>query len=155
MTTRTLWMGLFLVLGCNSGDKDETGDDAGDDSGDEAGTADPTESDPTVPDPTVNPTMDPTVDSNPTGNDTSSDTGDDEHCDPNGCSDYCLEARCLFEDDIDGAMCMEVCMAYCGNDFFEATDKGLLACQKQAPADLTCENAQKCCDDWLTNEICP
>jgi len=45
--------------------------------------------------------------------------------------------------------------AYCGDGSFEQADVGLLACQLAATPDLSCESAQKCCDDWFTNGICP
>lgn len=133
-----------LVFGCNGGDDGDEGDEGMADTGEEGG------SDPTDP---SGPSSDPSSD--PSGDPSSDPTTTPSGCDPAGCEDYCTWARCLFGDDIDGAKCMQACNTYCGDDFFEDSDAQLLECQASVTSDFNCADSQACCDNTLTNQICP
>ena len=82
------------------------------------------------------------------------ETAEQGECDPSGCKDYCVWARCLFgafgEDE-----CLEVCTTQCGNMFFDEEDQALLSCQSKVTNDLSCTETQACCDEFFVNEICP
>jgi hypothetical protein len=158
---RWMWWSLCaLLVGCPQGD-DGDDDDGDDGAATDSGATDPTEggSDPTAnptmtptADPTMDPTADPTMD--PTADPTMDPTAADG-CDPAGCAEYCEWARCLWEGDLDGSMCRAACEEFCGDAFFEDSDRDLLLCQAKVSNDFNCADTQACCDEVFTNQICP
>jgi len=92
------------------------------------------------------------------GSDSAAASGDSQgaDCNPAGCSDYCELARCLFPGDLDGAMCRAKCNEVCGNLFFDGEDQSVMDCLAavESPS-ASCSDAEACCDEFFTNEICP
>ena len=77
-------------------------------------------------------------------------------CDPAGCENYCEWARCLFSGDIDGSICTANCNAECGDAFFDGEDQSVMDCLAAvALPSLSCSDAEACCDEFFTNNICP
>ncbi len=140
MIMRRGWMswGLVALVACSPGDG---GDETGGESGDEMTTAAVSTVTENASDPTGTPTSDP--------------SGTPLVCDPAGCSDYCEWARCLWDDDIDGAKCRAACEENCGDDSFDDSDRDLMACQAKVTSDFNCADSVACCESQIVNQICP
>ncbi|MFO0747790.1 MAG: hypothetical protein U1F43_19310 [Myxococcota bacterium] len=74
-------------------------------------------------------------------------------CDPKGCSDFCMNMRCMF-DEMSIDKCMGVCQSRCGDGFFEEQDAKVMDCVLKVGPDLSCEGEKTCCSEQLTNQLC-
>ena len=75
-------------------------------------------------------------------------------CDSKGCSDFCMNMRCMY-DEMGIDKCMAVCTSRCGDGYFEEQDKGVLECVLKVGPDLSCSGEKACCEEHLTNQLCP
>jgi len=74
-------------------------------------------------------------------------------CDKTRCADFCSQAMCLFGMHVE--LCEAQCTSQCGNGFFDAMDSAVIDCTMQTSQAIDCGGMWTCCENQLTNQICP